>query len=269
MFCRRLPLNNICRIATPNKFIQSIIPIQRSFTTTNVLKDVIVPYKPREIKVKAPVFRTPTRITRGNLPFHTRKELASYLTVKYTIKNIKQGIKKINAQISVLRKLNVREGIKQLSFMHSKVSRILLKFLLTITKMTENQRNVDRNRLLISQCYVTRGKYRLGMRYHAKKRHATARRPRSHITFELKHVPQKENERRLGIRGWTNKQWEKFDAEILEKLEIAEDLVAQRGGEEVSVVEVENEYARIHGIVKNRRGRGRQQEQQEEDVQNE
>lgn len=152
------------------------------------------------------------RITASQLPKHNAKEMASYPSVTFEQRDLRQGFRKVNDVARMIRGLNAKEALYHLEFCGRKVGVPLAKFLKGCMTNCENFHGLNADRLLIKKAFVGRGKYLKRIRYHARMRHGIMTRKSTHFYITLVEVPYKENERRLGRYGWTNATWEKIYA---------------------------------------------------------
>ncbi len=152
------------------------------------------------------------RITASQLPKHNAKEMASYPSVTFEQRDLRQGMRKVNDVARMIRGLNAKEALYHLEFCGRKIGVPLAKFLKGCMTTCENFHGLNADRLLVKKAFVGRGKIMKRIRYHAKMRHGVMTRKRTHFYITLVEVPYKENERRLGRYGWTNATWEKIYA---------------------------------------------------------
>jgi DNA polymerase IIIc chi subunit len=69
------------------------------------------------------------------------------------------------------------------------------------------------------------------------------RRKLTNVSIELVEVPMKEGERRLGIRGWKNSTWQRYDETMARLREIIEELYQEKG-RKITAREIYEQYVK-------------------------
>lgn len=237
-FCVRAAVR---RVSVIPKVTPTTVLTTRKFHNDRLVRQeeaVAEEQQPQQTTERQKVF---SRVPSSRLPFHTPKEIESYPRATFTLRNIRQSDCKVNDVCRLIRKLNTREAIAQLELDHSKGSRILAKWLQSVVKQAENSHGMNVERLLVNKAFVGRGTVTKRVRYHAKGRHGIMTHKRTHVTVELVEVPMKENERRLGVRGWKNETWQRHDEVINRMREIVEELHRELG-RKVTAREIYDRY---------------------------
>jgi large subunit ribosomal protein L22 len=159
----------------------------------------------------------PSRITAKDLPKRNPKEEAKWPTCRAVLKDEKQSYKKMCQIVDVIRRLSARQALQELKKIHRRPVENIRKTLQSAMFNAENNHNMNGDRLVIKEIFVTKGTYLKRLKIHAKGRRGIMERKKSHVTIILMEVPEQENERRLGDRGWKNSTWEKYYQRQLEK----------------------------------------------------
>jgi large subunit ribosomal protein L22 len=100
---------------------------------------------------------------------------------------IKSSVQKINCVLSLIRKVNVEEAINQLRFCtRQSLGNDLLKVLNSAIANSENNHNLDVDRLVVDEATVGKSRVLKRFRCRARGRGAKVQKPFSRVTIYLK-----------------------------------------------------------------------------------
>jgi len=112
-----------------------------------------------------------------------------------------------------IRGKNARQALMDLKVTNRRQARYVYQLVRSGMMNGENNHSLNADRLLIKEIYVTKGPHRKRLKIHARGKRGVQTLKFSHIKVILMEVPERENERKLGNHGWTNKKWEKYYSE--------------------------------------------------------
>eukprot|EP01097_Dermamoeba_algensis_P004815 TRINITY_DN3092_c0_g1_i1.p1 TRINITY_DN3092_c0_g1~~TRINITY_DN3092_c0_g1_i1.p1 ORF type:complete len:237 (-),score=29.42 TRINITY_DN3092_c0_g1_i1:83-793(-) len=115
--------------------------------------------------------------------------------------------RKLNELCRLIRGLNYKEAVSQLKFSRRRFARPIISLLKQAKNEGETRFGFDADRLVVGECYVTRGKIHKGVNFHARSKLGIVHHHHSHFTVVLHEVPREEGEIKLGRFGKRNDFW--------------------------------------------------------------
>lgn len=159
---------------------------------------------------KSSLLRNKTRLTAVDLPKRDVKLENTWPTTSAYLRYCPGSKHRLMQIATYIRGASARQALMDLRTLNRRQAPYVQKLLVSAMKNGENNHSLNADRLVIKQIYVTKGPHRQRLRFHAKGRRGVQTKQYSHIRVILMEVPERENERKLGNRGWTNAKWEKY-----------------------------------------------------------
>jgi len=121
------------------------------------------------------------------------------------IRGIKGSPYKLAKLCNQVRGLSYHEAVAQMQFSKKALGWYVKRVLDSARYNAENTFNLNPDRLLVDNIWAGKGEYLRRMNFHGRGRFGIMHHPHCHVTAILREVPAKDNERRLGRFGRTNK----------------------------------------------------------------
>eukprot|EP01080_Neovahlkampfia_damariscottae_P004418 gene4418-7793_t len=178
----------------------------------------------KRVFTKSSVNRVKTRVTATELPKKNPKEEKKWPKCKAVLRQCPGSPHRLMQIADYVRGLSARQALKDLETLNRRQSIYVYKLIQSAMFNGENNIGLNAERLVIHEIFVTKGRTRKRYKIHARGKYGVQITRWSHLTVILAEVPELENERRLGSRGWTNERWDKFyqsqmDEQIEEEVE--------------------------------------------------
>jgi len=122
---------------------------------------------------------------------HPKVVVARQYTFKY-------GPRKMNFICKLVRRIPVEQARMQLTLLHKKGAPMLLKLLDRGIACALVQKNLKRNRLIVDQCWVTKGQYRKKIDWRGKGHIGIIKRYTCHVTLILRELDEVEWVEKVG-----------------------------------------------------------------------
>ena len=121
--------------------------------------------------------------------------------------DVKGSMKKVRVLTDLVKGLNYREAIAQLTLAPQRAADDVMRCLKAARAHAEHNLGLNPDRLLIAYVTVGRGRTYRSVEFRARARANVRRRRRTNIEVVLREVPYSEGEKRLGKYGRVNLEW--------------------------------------------------------------
>eukprot|EP01133_Synstelium_polycarpum_P014965 gene14965-17694_t len=128
-----------------------------------------------------------------------------------TLRNLPYSQWKMMPLFKALTGLSYREAIAQLTYANIGPANQLKGLMTSARYNAEYYKNLDPDRLVVSQIWTGRSYYQSRIEFKGRGRTGIRRKPFSHVTVELKEVAKVEGEKKLGKFGKTHKTIENYN----------------------------------------------------------
>ncbi|EGC34897.1 hypothetical protein DICPUDRAFT_79367 [Dictyostelium purpureum] len=132
-------------------------------------------------------------------------------TVTITLKKLTYSQWKLQALFKAIRGLSYKEAIAQLSFCTKKPSKIIRGLIQQAAHIAETKKNMDPDRLIVNQIWLGHAFYVKSYLFQGRGHAGVVRKPRCHVTVQVKEVPFVEGEKKLGKFGKKHITYEKYN----------------------------------------------------------
>jgi ribosomal protein L22 len=162
------------------------------------------------IQTKSALERTKTRLTAVDLPKRNIKQEATWPTSTAILRSVPGSQYRLQQVADYVRGLNARQALMDLKKLNRRHAYYVYHLVRSAMFNGENHKNLNADRLVLKTIFVTKGKHHKRLKIHARGKTGIRTIKSSHIRVVLMEVPERENERKLGARGWNNDTWEKY-----------------------------------------------------------
>lgn len=186
-----------------NRIIRNIFKLKMKYSTK-------VEMKSPPIVTKSSLLRKKTRLTAVDLPKRDSKLESTYPTTSALLRYCPGSPHRLMQIADFVRGSSARQALMDLKKTNRRQVPYVERLITSAMKNGENNHSLNADRMVIKEIYVTKGPHQKRLRFHAKMKRGIQTKKYSHIKVILMEVPERENERKLGNKGWTNKTWEKY-----------------------------------------------------------
>ncbi|EFA84354.1 ribosomal protein L22 [Heterostelium album PN500] len=132
-------------------------------------------------------------------------------TATATLRNLPYSQWKLMPLFKAITGLSYREAIAQLTFANIGPANQIKGLVTSARYNAEYYKNLDPDRLIVSQIYTGRSHYQSRIEFKGRGRTGIRRKPFTHVTVELKEVEKVSGEKKLGKFGKTHKTIENYN----------------------------------------------------------